>query len=204
MYKSKEERNAYDRARYHATKTPEKLAALAAKRRKWRAANPDKVAKHKKYTREQQAAYMRKYRADDPERARAARKKAYNPEYHAAYWQRVKDSKRARRQETNATWRAENRNRVAWHSAQRRAAVRRATPAWLTPDDHWLIGEIYDLCALRTQLTGVEHHVDHIYPLKGRNGCGLHVPTNLRVIPGSENRAKRNREPVCTSSVSAP
>lgn len=195
MYRSKEQRNAWQRANYHAKKTPEVLAKLAAKRRAWRAANPDKVAKHKKYTREQQAAYMREWRAKNPEKAKAARAKAYNPEYQAAYWERVKDSKREYRQRVNRAWAQANPAKVAAHAAKRRATLLRATPAWLTEDDQWLIGEIYDLCALRTRLTGVEHHVDHFYPLKGKAGCGLHVPSNLRVIPARVNLLKRNRLP---------
>ena len=37
------------------------------------------------------------------------------------------------------------------------------------------------------------NEVDHIIPLQGQFVSGLHVPENLRVIPRSINRSKRNK-----------
>ncbi|MGH7088389.1 MAG: hypothetical protein ACREE4_23275 [Stellaceae bacterium] len=44
-----------------------------------------------------------------------------------------------------------------------------------------------------TETTGIIHEVDHIVPLHGRTVSGLHVETNLQVIPKSVNRQKSNR-----------
>ena len=67
------------------------------------------------------------------------------------------------------------------------------TPAWLTKDDLWVIEEAYELAALRAKLFGFPWHVDHEIPLRGKKASGLHVPGNLRVIPGVENLRKGNR-----------
>lgn len=50
----------------------------------------------------------------------------------------------------------------------------------------------YHLARLRTQATGVKHHVDHIIPLQSDVVCGLHVENNLRVIPATMNIRKSN------------
>ena len=65
-------------------------------------------------------------------------------------------------------------------------------PQWLTPDDKWVIRQAYELAKLRTKMFGFVWEVDHIIPLRGEFVSGLHVPTNLQVIPKALNRAKRN------------
>lgn len=76
--------------------------------------------------------------------------------------------------------------------AKRKAAHLQRTPNWLTEDDHWLMEQAYELAAARTRMLGFVWHVDHIYPLQGKLVSGLHVPLNLQVIPGVENRSKSN------------
>ena len=78
-------------------------------------------------------------------------------------------------------------------SSRARAAQLKRTPKWLTPDDFWMMDEIYALAQQRTNLTGVEWHVDHIIPLRGRKVSGLHTPHNLRVVPALLNLQKGNR-----------
>jgi hypothetical protein len=78
---------------------------------------------------------------------------------------------------------------MAVASVARRA---KRVPQWLTSDDRWLMREAYKLAKLRTQLFGFIWEVDHIIPLRGEFVSGLHVPTNLQVIPKTENRNKRN------------
>lgn len=74
--------------------------------------------------------------------------------------------------------------------ARHRASTIQRTPAWLTEDDYWMIKEAYELAVLRKKMFGFEWEVDHIIPLRGKTVSGLHVPTNLQVIPMVENRKK--------------
>lgn len=73
----------------------------------------------------------------------------------------------------------------AWHAAD-------AVPPWV---DLQKIRTIYALADFLTRTTGVQFDVDHYYPLRHPDLCGLHVPWNLRVIPTTVNKSKRNRRP---------
>ena len=78
--------------------------------------------------------------------------------------------------------------------AKRRALLKKAyREEWLTEFDLFAITEIYDISRRRSELTGVEHHVDHVVPLQGKTVTGLHVPWNLQVITAAENYRKNNR-----------
>lgn len=90
-------------------------------------------------------------------------------------------------------YRVENAAAIAAYNRARQLAKTQRTPRWLTPDDLWLMAQAYELAALRTRLFGFPWHVDHILPLHGRLVSGLHVPTNLQVIPGAENCRKSNK-----------
>jgi hypothetical protein len=129
-----------------------------------------------------------------------ARKRKAQKEYRIKYPERVRATVKATvkkhrvsRNAEKAAWARKNRGRVlAWCRARQLDKAKR-TPSWLTPEDKWLIEEVYDLATKRTQATGVSWHVDHKYPLRGKTISGLHVPLNLQVILGSENSRKGNK-----------
>ena len=73
---------------------------------------------------------------------------------------------------------------------KRQAKQLQRTPVW-DPDAHLIIAK-YQLAAMLTKASGIEHHVDHIIPLQGKKVSGLHTFANLRVIPGSDNVKKSN------------
>jgi len=121
---------------------------------------------------------------------------AYSARHRETENERLRGHRHRTREQSRAktrAWRRANPDKHAAKEARRRAVKLKATPAWLSADDFWLIGEVYALSALRTAVTGVEHHVDHIIPLQGRIARGLHVPWNLQVLVGADNVAKSNR-----------
>lgn len=87
-------------------------------------------------------------------------------------------------------WKRRNQGRVNASTAARYAAKTNATPLW---SDAFLIDEVYDIAARRSDVTGIEWQVDHIVPLRSRLVCGLHCEANLRVIPARINQRKNNR-----------
>lgn len=92
-----------------------------------------------------------------------------------------------------AEYRKQNRARYNAHTAKYKAKMICATPKWLTEVDYERIKNCYKLANIQTKLTGSQWHVDHIYPLQGKEVCGLHVPNNLRAIPWLENVKKGNK-----------
>lgn len=144
----------------------EKCAKLI---KEWSKQNPEKVKLYAKQTKQKNAEKIRlagiKYRQENPEKRKA----------------------------TTRAWRQNNRPKVTAAQRRRQAAKLQRTPKWLTEDDHWIMLQAYELAALRTEMLGFVWHVDHIIPLRGKTVSGLHVPTNLQVIPGVENMRKLNK-----------
>lgn len=70
-----------------------------------------------------------------------------------------------------------------------RAKKLNATPAWADREE---VAMWYEVATVLSR-SGVEFHVDHIVPLRSPNVCGLHVHTNLTVVPWHVNIAKGNR-----------
>lgn len=73
---------------------------------------------------------------------------------------------------------------------KRYSYAKKARPSWA---NLFFIEEIYDLAQRRSNLFKTRWEVDHILPIKGLDVCGLHIETNLQVIPRSVNASKQNR-----------
>lgn len=82
---------------------------------------------------------------------------------------------------------------VVLQNAVRGRRIRQATPAWADLD---AIQNFHRVAKIMETMTGEKWHVDHIYPLRGKLVCGLHVPENLRVVQAHINLAKYNSHPV--------
>lgn len=88
-------------------------------------------------------------------------------------------------------------SRAAWHRQKANSRCTRAKQARFKDElTNFVTKEAHDLRIHRNKLTGIEWHVDHIIPLKGKNICGLHLWTNLAVIPKVENLRKGNKNSV--------
>ena len=86
--------------------------------------------------------------------------------------------------------RAKHMKKVIARNQQRLEQIKRATPPWA---DKSAITDLYVLAKVLSRETGMQLDVDHVVPLRGRLVCGLHVGTNLRLLPRRENQLKHNR-----------
>jgi len=79
------------------------------------------------------------------------------------------------------------------YSSKYRARKLKATPKWLTKSNIEEIKNIFLDCKIKTENSGIKHHVDHIIPLNSPIVCGLHVPWNLQIITEKQNCSKHNK-----------
>jgi len=75
----------------------------------------------------------------------------------------------------------------------RRRRFRQATPKWVTVEERRKIRALYAQAQEMSKTLGVPYEVDHIIPLISTEVCGLHVLTNLQILPKEENLKKSNK-----------
>jgi len=187
-------------ARYRK-RHPERVVAakIAGKQRDatWRSKNRDRINSYSRAWYEKNKLVILESRKAkyDPVKSSLRTKKDYQKnskkrimqgkQWRAANAEKCKELKRS--------WIERNKDyylaRSAEYESIKRASFTSATPSWA---NKFFIREIYHLCGLRTKLTGVKHHVDHIIPIQSKLVCGLHVENNLRVIPARINIIKSN------------
>lgn len=151
--------------------------------RLYRERNRDRLAeKQRDYYRNNKDAcqsYQRSYYIENHE---------YVTERQRIYWESNKDRIKAGREESPEKQRAKwSRKRVS--RAQRRVDWGMAH----TKETRETELRLYEMAVLLEEKTGIEYNVDHMIPLKGTLVCGLHVASNLQVIPDKLNSEKRNK-----------
>ena len=133
-------------------------------------------ANYKKH-REKRRLYARLYYQKKSEQIKLKVSK-YRSEHLDECRRRIRENAKANRPAANA------------RGAAYRASRIHATPKWV---DRNAIRKFYDEAKRLTLSTGILHHVDHIYPLRGKEFRGLHVPWNLQVLTEHENCSKQNK-----------
>lgn len=155
-----------------ARENREKIREINAKRYR---ENPEKqreaTLKWQKANPEKAREKSAKWNRDNPEKMRALKEK----------WARENPGKE---RETRARWRKENPEKQRAKEASRRSQKLKAIPSWANKD---AILQIYQ------RAKELDHHVDHIVPLKSKLVCGLHCEANLQTLAPLENLLKGNR-----------
>lgn len=90
-------------------------------------------------------------------------------------------------------WRSKNIEKVYEWNRNRQAKKLKSVPIWYDEFDKFVIQEAFSLAKLRTKLSGIKWHVDHLIPLAAKEACGLHCANNIQVIPQKLNNIKVNK-----------
>jgi hypothetical protein len=109
------------------------------------------------------------------------------------YYHRNKDTQEFKDNNSRKTreWHKNNPSKVLEQSSRKRASKLKRIPSWLTNVDLFEMQCIY-VYAKSLNNVGLNYHVDHIIPLRGKQISGLHIATNLQVIPATDNLIKSN------------
>ena len=139
--------------------------------REWYRANRDLSKSRREIVKDSVNAKQRDRRLADPDRFRSAEHRYYR----------------------------KNKAKFLSKWSERNARKINASPSWLSETDKKNIACIYEMAKRLSNCIGIQHHVDHIVPLKGDGVCGLHVPWNLAAIPARLNLKKNNS--ICFENV---
>jgi len=164
---------------------------IAAYKKTYRDANKEKLrAKKKAYYETNKEDFLAKgkaYRVANKDKIRVKMQDYYeaNKEKIAAYYEANKADRVAQRK----VYYQANKNMSRARGAKRRALKLKQVPIHLRdcPQEKQRLLQTYKLSNILTQATGVQHHVDHMWPLADG---GPHWSGNLQVITAYENQSK--------------
>tara|TARA_B100001094_G_scaffold295410_1_gene316753 strand:+ start:1066 stop:1647 length:582 start_codon:yes stop_codon:yes gene_type:complete len=158
---NKERKSAYDKAYYESNK--EKVLARC---KAYYAANREKMI-----------AQGKVWKQNNKDRLKG---------YHTSY----REANRKKINETIKAWSKANRHKRSAYHAKRRSLKIKQIPIHLLgcSVEKERINQTYKLRDLFTKITGIIHHVDHMWPL---SDGGPHWSGNLQIITAEENLRKQ-------------
>jgi len=133
--------------------------------------------------------YYKRKKERDPDYYKTSKKRRRddNPEKYKSYEQKYKDKHPDRCEKARKKYYNTDKGKIMWRytANMRRARIKRQKIA-----EHFRkeIKQLYLAC-------NIDNVIDHIFPLCGKNFCGLHVPWNLREMTQSDNNKKSNKFP---------
>lgn len=156
----------------------------------WSASNRTKLSNNQKAFKERHpdksAAIKKKYKALNKEKVAETGRLYYikNKEKISEYSRQQKQKNYPSIAARMRQYNQKNRGLITALAAKYRASKLKATPPWANLN---AIRAIYE----EASRLGME--VDHDIPLQGKIVCGLHVESNLKIRPMSENRRKSSK-----------
>ena len=168
---------------------------MAAYLKAWREANKEKVRAYSKVyywaNKEKVIANASAYKEANKDRTKVTMKA-----YHEANKDKIKVTMKAWREANKEkvaankkAWAVANADKVTADVSRRRARKLKLIPKHLKncPVEKQRVLDIFKLRSLISKATGIEHHVDHMWPL---SDGGPHWSGNLQIITAYENISK--------------
>ena len=189
-YKNKEDARAYDKVWSKANKERKAAtnkALYEAKKEYRKAYNSEWYYSNK----EKKLATVKAWIESNNEKVRAYSRAYYwaNKESRTTTIKAYREANKEKVAATKKAWRESNADKVSAYVSRRRALKLKLIPKHLKncPIEKQRVIDIFKLCRLISRATGIQHHVDHMWPVS--NG-GPEWSGNMQIITARENLTK--------------